>query len=75
MGLLGIVLASCGTDLEPEVFPVRTIENVQKIAFPDGYSGCQTVFVSDKELYIANGATNRLFMPIIYRMVNGGTCL
>ena len=62
MGLLGIVLASCGTDLEPEVFPVRTIENVQKIAFPDGYLGCQTVFVSDKELYIANGASK----PIIY---------
>lgn len=62
MGLLGSLLASCGTDLQPEVFPVRTIENVQKIVFPDDCSGCQTVFVSDKELYIANEAVK----PIIY---------
>lgn len=50
---VGEILSSCGTDLEPEVFPNRTIENIETypisgISTPDW---CKRIFVSDTEVY------------------------
>lgn len=51
--LVGEILTSCGTDLEPEVFPNRSIDEIE--AYPltvaSSPSEFRRIFVSDKEVY------------------------
>lgn len=53
--VLGIISVSCGTDLEPEVFPNRSVKTAEEfVLMEEGASDpglCKRIFVSDTKVY------------------------
>lgn len=58
INLVAILLASCGTDLEPEIFPNRTIANGYITSFNTG--SVEKIFVSESKIYFYSQGTERL---------------